>query len=298
MSELSAIHIEELLCSYKTLELNRKALATSILNEAPQAMVLPTYVGNISGEPQAAAESLTEIWNLDPGETRADAGLLCASGLVIEKTVDLNESKKRFQQAVAVIRALSSDAAKKSSIDKLMLRALSDNLGRSEELKQALANAHISRLNLTRCYRQIRILPPKLESISWTWAKSHSEIKEVSMTQALEMADNLLSEETRRQTIAALNSITNKHEIFAHKKDKPNQLRANIVFDDDGLRKRKAITISGIVLCPDPALPRYVWRDNPALVGFETDRLTRSDKRIESEPFIQVLHLHRYKSQA
>ena len=114
------------------------------------------------------------------------------------------------------------------------------------------------------------------------------------MAQALELTETLFSEGTRRQAFDALNALANTDEAFAQKKDKPYQLRANIVFEEGGLRKRKSITISGIVRCPSTTLPRYVWRDNPDLLGIETDRLTRSDRRIESEPFIKELRLYRY----
>ncbi len=295
MPELSENHISDLLHSYNEMDSTRKALARSIRNEAPQEMFLPTYVGPADEQGQAVIKSLIEIWNIDSKEVRINAGLLCASDNVIDRALALNEAKKCFQQAVAAIRALSPDSAKRSGIDKLALRALADQHGRSKELKKALASARISRLNLTHCYRQIRVLPSKLESISWTWAKSHSDIKEVSMDQALELADTLLAEETRQRAFEALNATANTDAIFAQKKDKSNQLRANIVFEEDGLRKRKSVTISGIVLCPSTTLPRCVWRDNPGLLDIETDRLTRSDKRIESEPFIKELRLYRYK---
>ena len=156
-----------------------------------------------------------------------------------------------------------------------------------------MKTAGISRLDLLRCYAQIRVLPSPLESVSWTWAKTHSSIDPITVAQAITMAENLPKEKTKAFALEML-ACLKPTERLVLKKKLPNQLRANLVWREAGERKRKAVTISGIVVGQDAALPQYVWRDDPANSDQKTQRLSRVDTTIEAEPYIKALGIHRY----
>jgi hypothetical protein len=142
-------------------------------------------------------------------------------------------------------------------------------------------------------------LPPDLRSISWTWATAHSTIHRVTQAEAVALAQQL-DDEDARETALSLLATVSSGEPLAYKKTNANQLRANLVWQEGKVTCRKAVTISGIVLCQDPRLPRYVWRDDPAKLTPEqrSDRLPRIDTIIEEQPFIRPLYLHRYIGEA
>lgn len=251
-------------------------------------VLLPEYPG--AADREAAIAAMTQTWNLSPGETVPMAGLVCSSTQTIQQAERLNEVKQQFQDAVILVR--NSATGEKNRIDKLIDRMLQQEGRRTAELDIALKQARLSRLNLLRCYSKIRILEPNLHSISWTWAKTHSAIDPTTREEAIELAESITNPSTRDLVIARLSALP-PGEPLAYKKKLPNQLRANLVWKEDTSYRRKAVTISGIVLSQDSTLPKYIWRDNPGDVD-PSDRMKRTDACIEPEPYIKALHLHRY----
>jgi len=239
-----------------------------------------------------ALRAFTEIDRPFVGTHTTIAGLACASIATVEKAHQLNHTKDHFQNAIQEIREMKT--GEKSRIDKLIDRILQKEGRRTEELTRALECMNLKRLDLLRCYAKIRILPPKLQSFSWTWAKTHSSIVQVSREEALEMAIHLPHPDTKALVIELLNQIDD-HEKLAMKKTLPNQMRANIVFEENGVLVRQPMTLSGIALCQDVTLPKIKWRENPADTESPTQpRRIRDDRVIEPEPFIKALRLHRY----
>jgi len=292
-----SVLVIDLLQSHQALEsaCNEFAAAVRRDQEIELPLLLPAYSGTPGGEREAAITSMIQLWHLEPGEALVDAGLVCGSAETIAAACRLNDAKQTFQSAIKALRD-AGPKGEKSRLDKLIDRVLHEEGKRTDELSLALKRVRISRLDLLRCYAKIRVLPRHLESLSWTWAKTHSSIVPVSMDEAIKMAQNLSNEETK-ETVLSLLSTCSQRERFVCKKKLPNQLRANLVYrDEDGKRKRKAVTISGVILSQDITLPRYIWRDNPDLLAPEAqqERLSRLDTHIESEPFIKVLRLHRY----
>ncbi|MFC1337315.1 MAG: hypothetical protein G8D89_01790 [gamma proteobacterium symbiont of Clathrolucina costata] len=286
--------VVDLLQSYEALDQACREFAASVREDEDLPLVLPTYDGRPGGEREAAIAAIIQLWHLEPGETLVEAGLLCASEKTVAAANHLNDAKDAFQAAVKAIRD-AGPQGEKSRLDKLVDRVLHQEGRRTEDLALALKRARINRLDLLRCYAKVRILPKHLDSLSWTWAKTHSSIVQVSMEEALKMARNLAMEETKETALSLLSQLP-PGEVLAYKKKLPNQLRANLVWTEEGERKRKAVTISGVVLSQDATLPRYLWRDNPEHAEPDTQqvRLSRDDAGIESEPYIKALRLHRY----
>lgn len=254
---------------------------------------LPIYLpghDEVSTARKVAVQTMTRNFFLPPGETEIPSGIVCSSEKTLESATQLNQRKDDLQVAITEVREIGG--AKKTSLDKLVDRALHREGRRTDELDLALGRMKLRRLDLLRCYAHIRILPPELESVSWTWATKHSSIKLIDLKEAEKMAEALPVASTRNAVLMALGGLK-PGEKLALRKSLPNALRANIVWWEDKTRKRKAINVSGIMLSPSTRLPKHcLWRDDPG----ETppSRLERSDVALEKEPYIKALKIYRY----
>jgi hypothetical protein len=233
------------------------------------------------------------MWHPEPGEVLARSGVVCCSPATIQEAMKLNSKKEAFQATIKSIRECTN--GKKTRIDKLIDRVLQQEGIRTKELEIALNRANLNRLDILRCYAKIRVMPKNLQSISWTWARTHSVIDPISREDAIKEAHALQNPETRDIVLSLLARLP-PGEMLAYKKELPNQLRANLVWKEDGCIKRKAVTISGVVLSQDEILPKHVWRDDPGELDSDAPlgRLKRLDARIDPEPYIKALHLHLY----
>ena len=294
---MESARIADLLQRYEALATACATFGRTVQADNDLPLLLPTYNQAAGGEREAAARALTRLWHPDIGESLVSAGMLCASTDTLAAAESLNAAKQAFKSAVAAVR--DHCLKDKTRLDTLIGRLLKEEGRRNAALKGALAIAHINRLDLVRCYSQVRILPSDLRSISWTWATAHSTIHRVTQAEAVELAQKL-NDQDARETALSLLATVSPGDSLAYKKTNANQLRANLVWYDGEVLRRKAITISGIVLSQDPHLPRYVWRDDPAKLTPEQrpDRLPRIDTIIEEHPFIRALYLHRYLGEA
>ncbi len=281
----------DLLQTYEALTAACRDFADTARADAKLPVLLPTYTGKPKDAREAAIASLTELWHPEPGAAPIKAGILCASAPTCAQAEALNAAKAAFQAAVLAVRAKGKPD--KSRIERLVDRVLKQEGRRNNELAHALRRARINRLDLVRCYRTVRILPPRLVSLSWTWATSHASIVPVTLPEALAMANSLADETARAAALARLTRL-DASEKLAQRKPLPNQLRANLVCRDGDTLVRKTVTISGVVLCQDDALPRTLWRDNPAVRDHAPPRLRRLDATIAPQAFVTALRLHRY----
>ncbi len=242
---------------------------------------------------QLAIASGCRLWFDEETSQYPKTGCLSSSNETIALAKAYNDSKTAFKEQIQLIRALGNEhklnkhhAKSAYFIEQLLLAGGR----RNETLIKSFKTLGIERLDLQKCYTKIRILPPKLESVSWTWAKSHSEIHQVSYGQVLDICKELAPDDPIRIRALSQLSKLSQNEKLAYKRQKKPQLRANITFTENNNIQRKAITVSGILLTSNETLPRFRWpNDN------DQTRLNRIDRSIEDEVFIQGLHLYRYK---
>lgn len=292
--------VDNMLKAYEEMANACNTLSDAIRSTSELPMVLPTYEGEPGGERDAVIKSLTQIWNLEAGEQIIEAGLICAPDNVIQCVHQLNIAKAAFKETVIAIRHSDGAAANNNNltlvVDRHVTRGIKkSSIGRGEELKVAMNSAQINRLDLIRCYRQIRVLPDDLESISWTWARTHTASEPISLDEAVKLAEQLSKPETQKIALDLLGKLPPGVKLTLRKR-LPNQLRANIVYLEDGDRKRKPVTISGIVISSNKTVPKYVWRPDPGPRDDSdtSDRLTRMDSRINPEPYVSALNIHLY----
>ncbi|WP_054112580.1 hypothetical protein [Marinagarivorans algicola] len=225
-----------------------------------------------------------------PASDTINAGLLCATPANIALLEQLNHTKQAFKKAVGRIRAFETKDGK-TRIDVLIDRVLKEEGRRGESLRAAFRDIGFSGVDLLRCYANIRILPKKLESISWTWAKKHASIIKITQPEALLLADELPSPRAKEVALYLLGQLP-KQTPLVIQKQLPNQLRANIKWQEDKQIHRKAITVSGVVVSQDPSLPKITWRDNPGPPC--ASKPVRGDRRIDPTPYIKSLNIHCY----
>lgn len=239
-----------------------------------------------------AVNALCRLWYDDmEGEPVPPSGLLCADADTLTAARALNEAKARFYDAVVALR--NSARLKNLRIARLVEDlANTKTAKRDADLARALRNMGFSRLSLQHCYRQLRILPAPLQTISYTWQRRHSDTTRVSLTEAIALAEELHNANTREWAIERLNALP-PQTILAHRKGNTNQLRANIWYGPSPRQvEKKTVVTSSVCLVQGESLPaRIRWRDLPIE---PSDKMPRHDATVDPDPFIEVLHLHRY----
>lgn len=226
------------------------------------------------------AEALTVMWHEEPGNCLPRAGIVSCSPSTIDAAERLNEAKGFFKSAVLEIRK-QDDGTNKSSMERYV----------TSMLKDVLATVRISRIHLLNCYKVVRILEPGLCQLTWTWAQLHSSIKNLSFDEAVELIDNEAPDEKVDYFKELLAHVPPNLQIV-RKKPISNQLRANVVYEK---KRRKMVTVSGVILTPDESLPlnRLKWKKEPVGDAKNVEkRLTRSDSLIPEDPYIEILHLY------
>lgn len=219
-----------------------------------------------------------------------NAGLICSANENIELIEQLNAAKLAFKNAVGCIRAFETKDSK-TRIDVLIDRVLKEEGRRGESLRAAFRDIGFNGIDLLRCYANIRILPQGLESISWTWAKKHASIIKTTKEEALLLAEELPAPNAKTVALRLLQQLPNNTPLVIQKQ-LPNQLRANIKWQENKEIHRKAITVSGVVINPSASLPKIIWRDNPGPPS--PKRIIRDDRRIDPTPYIKSLNIHCY----
>lgn len=242
---------------------------------------------------EAAMLSLTQFYK---GSGHVEAGLLCASDATVQTIHAFNAAKQMFKKAVMAIRdAYEPGAALPSRyISNLISQHAEEHGFRGDALKHALKTIGVSELNLKKCYAEIRILPKDLDVFCWTWATQHSRIKKLNLEQVTDKINAYFdgNPDAIEINLRRLSECDPGEELALRVRLK-NQLRANYGYKVDGQIVRKSCPISGVVIVQGTTLPRYVWRDDPDVTGFNPPKVPRVST-IESEPFIQQLDLYRY----
>lgn len=279
--------IDQLSRAYQALVDNCEQLKT--LSDGDHRADFEVYVPPFSGtenerySAQARKQAIVDAVGLTIDDTQSRkcyAGIVCASNETVSIVEQLNETKAHFKETILKIRNLASGKPVGS---------------RETVLKKALKSAGIQTLDLRECYRQIRVMPPQLESMSWTWATSHARIQKLTFDEAVAMAEGLRDrdEELAETALDILRRRCAPDELLVRRITLPNQLRANYSYLENGKIQRKSCPISGVVIAQQKMLPRMAWRENPVSRKDEPIRLQRESK-IEPEPVIQSLSIHRY----
>lgn len=294
--------IRELSEAFETILVTGANLHDSIMkdHDSGYPVLIPTFGDSESDHRSynarlAAMQSLTRLTICRDETSLRAAGIVCGSDTTVDAATTYNCAKQRFKKTVMAIRDFQSqDNAPASRISRLIKTEITEKGYRSTELRDAMRTARIADLDLKRCYAQIRIMPPQLEMISWTWTTKHSRIIRLSFDEAIKLAAELPNPKTAEIAASLIQAYCDPGQPLARKVPLPNQLRANYAWIENGEVLRGSAPISGVVIAQQSTLPRTLWRPDPGSSGENTPvRLSRKSS-LEKNPVVQALQLYRY----
>jgi hypothetical protein len=153
-----------------------------------------------------------------------------------------------------------------------------------------------ARLNLKQAYRHIPLLDQRPLKVGFTWSKQGRVIQRTRVAEARRLLEQRVETPQIHQELQRLAEIPDD-EILARVRSVCPHLRANIVFaapEGSGVLRRLMQTPLPILipLQRSESLPEFV----PVAPDLLTNpRLRRADVRIEDEPFLPVIRIHRYR---
>jgi hypothetical protein len=198
-----------------------------------------------------------------------------------------NIAKDDFKQAVLALKVLGRLEA--SSV-------MADLHHRQEPVAAAMRRMGVARLNLKQAYRHIPLLEQWPLKIGFTWSKQGRVIQRTSVAAARRLLEQRVETPQINLELQRLAEIP-ADEMLARVRSVCPHLRANIVFADsegDGVRRR-LMQVPLPVLIPlrgGECLPEFV---PVAPEPIASPRLRRADVRIEDEPFLPSVRVHRYR---
>lgn len=223
-----------------------------------------------------------------PREILVGAGLIAASQETINSLIQLNVCKDNFKKAMIILKN-SDIRLNDEALNKNM-----ENLLRPDITTQALKRFGLSRLHLKQCYRRIPFFTERPTKVSWTWANTRA-ITRISVEDAKQM---LMKQGRDFNTEVQLNKLIalSPNEPLAIVQELAPHLRANIVFKTNPEEERR-VMVKGPV-------PLFYLSDTHENIpdikppgqkrGRDKERSVRSDVKLDPEPFLPSIRVHRY----
>ncbi|MGM0784267.1 MAG: DNA replication terminus site-binding protein [Pseudomonadota bacterium] len=235
--------------------------------------------------------ALLDFWYQDGQDgraTRSHVGLVAADDTLLERVAMVNAAKAEFAALLARIREAHPP---------LIAEIKAVLPFRHPELHQHLRGSGLARLHLKQCWRAIPVAEAPVARVRLAWYTSGRSIKRLTVREA---EQKLLALDTdaphvriQLHKLAGLPSS----EPLAQVQGQAPLMRANLFFTEplaDG-RTRRALNVALPVFVPAPR-GRLPDRNEPPATPPETrTRARRRDERLESEPFLPSLRIHRYR---
>lgn len=237
-------------------------------------------------------QALTDIWYHDGQDGRATRnyiGVVAANDALMTLVKAINRHKDAFGALITQIRTqLSSDHF-------AALRAALPH--RPRALNAYLRADGLSRLHLKQCWRRLPVAPAPVSRIRLAWYSSGRSIKKLSVADAeqllMQLDTNADHIRLQYRRLAELPS----GEPLAQVQAQAPLMRANLFYIeplDDG-RTRQAMNIAMPLFVPS-AEGRLPHCNQPPITPPDTrTRARRSDSRIDDEPWLPSIRVHRYR---
>jgi hypothetical protein len=223
----------------------------------------------------------------DGRDTLTCPGVIGADGETLALAKTCNAVKDTFKKAVLALKTLP-----KADMDKLM----EDLHQRDETVATAMQRMGAARLNLKQAYRHIPVLDKRPVKIGFTWSKQGRTIQRTSVQEARRLLERRRETPQTRLELERLVSIA-ETEMLARVRRVCPHLRVNLVFQnsDNEIQRRlmQAPLPILVPLQPGEPLPEFV---PIAPEPTTSQRLQRSDVRIEEEVFLPSIRVYRYQA--
>lgn len=293
MLSSSAILRIMLLESFETLLARLDEFCTAVRHDT----TLPAWVSRTDTElldrldmRLKAIELYRALWYedcQDGRETLTCPGLVGASPGTMTAAHACNTAKDGFKAAVLALKSIERAE---------VTAAMADLHRRQEQVASAMRRMGAARLNLKQAYRHIPLLEQRPLKVGFTWSKQGRVIQRTRVAEARRLLEQRVETPQIHQELRRLAEIPSD-EMLARVRSVCPHLRANIVFaapEGSGVLRRLMQTPLPILLPLQPGepLPEFV----PVAPELLTNpRLRRADVRIEDEPFLPVIRIHRYR---
>lgn len=218
-------------------------------------------------------------------ETLTCPGIVGAGPQTLAAAHACNAAKDGFKTAVLALKNLTKPNAN---------ALLADLHKRNEEVAAAMQRIGAARLNLKQAYRRIPFLEERPLKIGFTWSKQGRTIQRTSVAEARRLLERRRETPQVRLELQRLAGIS-QSEMLARVRRVCPHLRANIVFARaQGVERRLMQSPLPILvpLQPGERLPEFV-PVSPEPAG--SQRLQRSDVRIEESVFLPSIRAYRYR---
>ena len=224
----------------------------------------------------------------DGRETLTCPGIVGASAETLATARACNVAKDRFKEAVLALKVLT-----RLEINS----AMTDLHRRQETLAEAMRRMGAARLNLKQAYRHIPLLERRPIKIGFTWSKRGRVIQRTSLAAARRLLEQRVESPQIRLEMQRLAEIR-EDEMLARVRAVCPHLRANIVFPPGASaaaarRLMQAPLPILVPLRPGDGLPEFVSVAPEPPVA---QRLRRADVKIEDEPLLPSVRVHRYRA--
>lgn len=223
----------------------------------------------------------------DGRETLTCPGIIGAGSDTLATAHACNTAKDDFKGAVLALKTLGRLEAN---------AAMADLHRRQESVAVAMRRMGAARLNLKQAYRHIPLLEQRPLKIGFTWSKQGRVIQRTSVAAARRLLEQRVETPQIQLELQRLAQIRDD-EMLARVRGVCPHLRANIVFAAPvgaGVQRR-------LMQAPLPILvPLQRGERLPEFVPVAPEppanpRLRRADVRIEDDPFLPSVRIHRYR---
>jgi len=268
-----------------------QAELTSQIHQASGPAWFPDQLvpsGQFGNNHRKALETITATHNRDDF-IPAPTGILYlppgAGGLVQE----INALKNAIRSLITQLR--KAEGMSGNRLDHIIEKL---DKSRDKQVGKALKALGLARINLLWLYRNIRLLPPGAQSVSYSWTFKERTVEEVTFEDVLLRANNLLDEKGIAYTQDTLAKLPPGTPLYVCKTMKPH-LKVNAVYlDNNNAKTRLTFRAPTPFLMQDAPLPpiRYPKTNK------DTGRGDRSDKRISDIPIIKGMNVYTLKDES
>lgn len=231
-------------------------------------------------------EVLFDFWysdDQDGRETRTYPGLFSLTPQQITFAHEVNNAKDAFRQTVQQIK----------QDDNVNWRDIQEALAkRYKVLNESLSHSGLNRLHLKQVFRHLPLVVNRPEKVGFSWYSSGRSIKKITKQEAYTLLCKLNTEANHvKIQLERLSSIRDSEPLARVQKQAP-VLRANLVFADN---RRQSLNVSLPLLFPSEGRKELpIFNIPPALPPTSRNRLVRSDNKLDDEPFLPSIRVHRY----
>ncbi|EAR08419.1 hypothetical protein [Reinekea blandensis] len=247
----------------------------------------PIWLADWHTEPAFGLEPvLTDLWyheDQDGRETRLYPGIVSLNHEQVTFANEINRLKDEFRAEVTRIK--EKDSHQWRDIQGKLAR-------RYQRVNEQLQREGLNRLHLKQLFRHIPLIVQRPEKVGFSWYTSGRSIKKITRNEAYDLLCKLNTDATHIKIQLERLAGIPEQEPLARVQTQAPVLRANMVFPD---KKRRSMNVSLPIMFPGEgraALPDFnVPLPTPPA---ERTRLVRSDNRIDDEPFLPSVRVHRY----